>query len=149
IAAARHRPDACRPATRWFAERRVALDRAASLTIPTGAAAGHEARQAAGRLRGAGHHGVLALGPQRFVLDRRIRHRVYAAHVVAVAGGGGTIALPVRHRANGSDLSGIIRLLATGWARPVVALIRHRWPWERRDQPQKPAQDENPADRIS
>src|SRR5207247_355130 len=86
IAAARHRPDARRPATRRVAGRRAALDRAARVAIAIGAAAGHEARLAAGRLRLAAYHGARALGPQRFVLDCLLRHHLHAVQVVVVAG---------------------------------------------------------------
>src|SRR5439155_1721924 len=65
IAAARLRPDARRAAVRWLAVVLAVLDLAHRVAVLIGAAAGHEARLAAGRPRGAAHHGVLALVPQR------------------------------------------------------------------------------------
>jgi len=70
-----------------------------------------------------------------------------------------TVALFSRHRADGRDLIGITRLVTlvlvlvffpvVGEGRCGAARARHWRAREGRDQPQKQAQDEKPADRIS
>src|SRR5438132_367221 len=93
IAAARLRPDARRAAVRWLAVVLAVLDLAHRVAVLIGAAAGHEARLAAGRPRGAAHHGVLALVPQRSVLYRHLRQVRHAAHVRAMITRARTVAL--------------------------------------------------------
>src|SRR6266566_10173564 len=68
-----------------------------------------------------------------------------------MAGGGGAITLLVRHRAHGSDLGGIIRLLAAGLRLLAVivvyALVRHCGAWECRHQPEEHAQSKKLTNR--
>src|SRR5207247_6903674 len=134
IAAARRRADERRPATRRLAGRRGALDRASRVAGGIGAAAGHGAFEAAGRLRRAGHHRVLALFPQLSLRYRLLRHHGHAVHILAVIGRAVTIALFVCQRADGSNLVGIIRLLATGFPRVDGAVVRRKLSllWRRR-----------------
>src|SRR5439155_7467277 len=144
------------PATGRLAGLRGALDRGSRVAGGLGAAAGHGAFDAAGRLRRAGHHRVLALFPQLSLRYRLLRHHGHAVHILAVIGRAVTIALFVRQRADGSNLIGIIWLLATGFprvdgtvVRRKLSLLWRRRAWERCHQPEKDAQSKKPASHIA
>src|SRR5439155_7491478 len=100
------------------------------------------------------HDGVLALFPQLSLRYRLTRDLGHAVQVLAVIGCAVTIAFFVCHGADGSNLIGVIGLLATGFPRVEGAVVGRKVPlvwrrraWGRCHQPEERAQSKKRADR--